>query len=64
MDKNPMRYFLLKIFIFDNPPICAKTDDWGTRDPRRDVGFYRLGSPRMVLIKWAILGLFMWWARW
>ena len=45
-----MRSFLLDIFIFDKPPMCGKKADWGTRDPRRVLGLYRVVGSHVVLI--------------
>ena len=63
MDKYSMRNSFLNIFIFDKPPMCGRTVDWGTRDLRQDVRFYCLVSSRMVLMWWGILGCFVIWAR-
>ena len=50
MDKYPMRNFLFNIFIFDKPPMCGRTFDWATQDPRRVLRLYRLVGSRVVLI--------------
>ena len=46
MDKYPASDFLPNIVIHITLSISGKMADWGTRDPRWVLGFYRLvGSP-------------------
>ena len=63
MDKYPTRDFLHNIVIHNTLSICGKMAVWGTRDPRRVPGLYRLIGSRVVLIWWAGLGSFMRQAR-
>ena len=51
MDKYPARNFLLNIFIHNKLSICNRIVNWGIRDPKWGLGFYRLVSYRMVLIR-------------
>ena len=50
MDKYPMRNSLLNIFIFDKPPMCGRTIDWGTWDLIQVLGLYHLVGSHVVLI--------------
>ena len=50
MDKYPTSDFLPNIVIHSTLSICGRMADWGTWDPRRILGFYRLIGSRAVLI--------------
>ena len=50
MDKYLASDFLLNIVIRNTLSICGRMAGWGTRDPRRVLGFYRLVGSCVVLI--------------
>ena len=50
MDKYPVSDFLPNIVIQITISICGWIVGWGTWDPRRVLGFYRLVGFYMVLI--------------
>ena len=56
MDKYPVRDFLPNIVIHNTLSICGRMADWGTQDPKRVLGLYRMVGSRVVLIWWAVLG--------
>ena len=59
MNKYHTSDFLPDIVIHNTLFICDKMASWGTQDPRRVLGLYRLVGSHVFLIKWAILGHFM-----
>ena len=59
MDKYRARDFLLNIVIHNTLSICGRMVGWGTWDPRRVLGLYRLVGSRVVSIWWVVLGRFM-----
>ena len=59
MDKYLAFDFLPNRVIHNTLFICGRIASWGTRDPIRVLGLYRLVSSRVVLIWWVILGRFM-----
>ena len=59
MDKYPARDFLPNIVIHNTLSICGRMVGWGTRDPRRVLGLYRLVGSCVVFIWWVVLGRFM-----
>ena len=50
MDKYFVNDFLLDIVIHNTISIYGRMADWGTRDLRRVLRFYRLVGSRVVLI--------------
>ena len=62
MDKYLVGDFFPNI-ITHNLSICGRMAGWGTRDPIRVLGLYRLVGSHVVLIQWVTLDLFMRWAR-
>ena len=50
MDKYFVHDLLPNIVIHNTLSICGKMVGWGTRDPRRVLGLYRLIGSRVVLI--------------
>ena len=50
MDKYPVSDFLPDIVIHNTISICGRMAGWGTRDPKRVLGFYCLVGSRVVLI--------------
>ena len=59
VDKYPVHDFLPNIVIHNILSICGRMAGWGTRDPKRVLGLYRLVGSRVVSIWWAGLGHFM-----
>ena len=59
MDKYLVFNFLPNIVIDNTLSIFGGMADWGTRDPRRVLGFYCLVGSHLVLIWRAVLGCFM-----
>ena len=50
MDKYHACNFLFNIFINNKLLISGEMAGWGTQDPRRGSGFYRLASSHTALI--------------